>query len=144
MTSALFFLTAAMGSENEFFSRDPNATYNENYPELNLVIEVPGQKLDPKSALAIPVKDAEYESARQIDPAILDKAKRYVEYKKLNFTDDYKLYAAKDLGGYILLYFQEGNSKDGETVFVSDGGFELIYSNELKKIIGTFSAGYKG
>jgi len=40
------------------------------------------------------------------------------------------------LGNYILLYFNEPK--------IADGGFEMVYSKKLKKIIGFFSAGYKG
>lgn len=144
ITFGLIFLPKVYSSDNGNFTRDPNASYDENYPDMNRVLEIPGYKLDPKNALAISIKKEEYEFAKDIDPMISDKARRYVENRKLNFTDDFKLYAAKDLGDYILLYFQEGNTKDGHTVIISDGGFELIYSKELEDIIGTFSAGYKG
>ena len=119
---------------NDFFAKDPEAVY-EKSGNMELIIEIPGYKLDPQNALKISIEKKEYEYARHIHPNILDKAKKYIQYTRRN-TEDYVLYAAKDLGNYILLYFNEPK--------VADGGFEIIYSKKLEKIIGFFSAGYKG
>lgn len=132
----LVSIANVMGSPDDFFSRDPEATYADSFINIEVVIEIPGYKLDPQSALAIPIEKEEYEYAQCINPKILEKAKKYVEYSKISATKDYYIYAAKDLDSYILLYFIE--------LEVMDGDFELIYSKKLKKIIGCFSAGYKG
>lgn len=127
-------LINAVSSANDFFAKDPDAVY-ENFGSMDYIIEIPGYKLDPISALKISIKKKEYEYAQRINPEILEKAKKYIEYTKTN-TTDYHIYAAKDLGNYILLYFNEPE--------VADGGFEIVYSKRLEKIIGFFSAGYKG
>ena len=137
--SVIFALTSqinAMSSPDDFFTRDPEATYDERFTDIEVVIEIPGYKLDPQNALAIPIGKEEYEYAQRINSEILEKAKKYTKYNSINITKDYHIYAAKDLGNYILLYFDEPE--------VMDGGFELIYSKKLNKIIGTFSAGHKG
>lgn len=132
----LLFFPFAMSSTNDFFTKDPDAIYDKSFTNMDVVIEIPGYKLDPQRALAIPLGTEEYEYAKRIDPDILEKAKKYVKFLKMNVASDYLLYAAKDLGKYILLYFNEPK--------VMDSGFELIYSKKLKRIIGSFSAGYKG
>ena len=119
---------------NDFFAKDPEAVY-EKFGSMDYIIEIPGYKLDPQNALKISIEKKEYEYAKHINPKILEKAKKYIEYTKIN-TTDYHIYAAKDLGDYILLYFNEPE--------VADGGFEMVYSKSLEIIIGFFSAGYKG
>ncbi len=129
-------VVTVIGSTDDFFIRDPEATYDKSFTNIEAVIEVPGYKLDPQNALAIQIGKEEYEYAQRINTEILEKAKKYIEYTGINITKDYHIYAAKDLGNYILLFFDEPE--------VKDGGFELIYSKKLGKIIGSFSAGYKG
>lgn len=132
----ILLISNAVSSANNFFKKDPDSIYDESFTNMDVVIEIPGYKLDPQSALAIPIGKKEYEYAKHIDLDILEKAKKYVKYSKMNVATDYYLYAAKDLGKYILLYFNEPK--------VMDGGFEFIYSKELKRIIGSFTAGFKG
>ena len=127
-------LINAVCSANDFFAKDPEAVYKK-FGSMDYVIEIPGYKLDPQNALKISIEKKEYEYAQNINPQILEKAKKYIEYTKIK-TTDYHIYAAKDLGNYILLYFNEPE--------VADGGFEMVYSKSLEKIIGFFSAGYKG
>lgn len=136
LISILVLITNVAGSTDDFFTRDPEATYDENFKNIEVVVEIPGYKLDPESALAILIEKEECEYAQHINPEVLEKAKKYAEYSKISVTKDYHLYAAKDLGNYILLYFDEPK--------VMDGGFELIYSKKLEKIIGCFLGGYKG
>ncbi|MBU1122157.1 MAG: hypothetical protein KKF54_05650 [Candidatus Omnitrophica bacterium] len=133
---ALAFSIDARSSSNDFYAIDPNATYDKSFTNIEVVIEIPGYKLDPPHALSISIGEKEYKYAQNINPEILEKANQYIKNKKLNSAKDYSLYAAKDLGDYVLLYFREPN--------IMDGGFELIYSKGLNSIIGTFVAGYKG
>ncbi len=130
----LGLLINAVCLANDFFVKDPEAVY-ERFGTVDYVIEIPGYKLDPQNALKISIEKKEYEYAQRINPKIIEKAKKYIEHTKIN-TTDYQIYAAKDLGDYILLYFNEPE--------VADGGFEMVYSKRLEKIIGFFSAGYKG
>ncbi len=132
----LFAVVSVSGAADDFFARDPKAIYDEAYANIDVVIEIPGYKLDPQNALKISLEKEDYEKAGNMDLVILEKAKKYINYSKINTAKDYVLYAAKDLGEYVLLYFNEPE--------IMDGGFELIYSKELNKIIGSFSAGYKG
>lgn len=132
--STVGVLTHAGCSANDFFAKDPQAVY-EKFGGIDYVIEIPGYKLDPQSALRISIEGKEYELAQRINPRILEKAKKYIEHTKTN-TTNYHIYAAKDLGNYILLYFNEPE--------IADGGFEMVYSKTLEKIIGFFSAGYRG
>ncbi len=44
--------------------------------------------------------------------------------------------AARRIGDYLLLWVQEPG--------VMDGGFEVIYSVEKQRVVGTFFTGYKG
>ena len=119
---------------NDFFAKDPEAVY-EKFGSMDYIIEIPGYKLDPQNALKISIEKKDYEHSQRINSEILKKAKHYIEYTKISAVN-YHLYAAKDLGNYILLYFNEPE--------VADSGFEMVYSKRLKKIIGFFSAGYKG
>ena len=121
---------------NDFFAIDPDATYDESFSNIEVVIEIPGAKLDPKNALSISIGEDEYRYAQNLNPEILKKAKKYIKHKKLSPTKDFHLYAAKELNDYVLLYFRQPQ--------IVDGGFELIYSKKLNSIIGTFVAGYKG
>lgn len=126
---AVASLFNAFGSSDDFFSRDPEATYDKNYQNLDLIIEVPGYKLTPEVMPPITKENSEY--AKSMSPEIMEKAKKYVEYRKISHAANYNLYAAKDIGNYVLLYFTEPE--------VIDGFFELIYSRKLGKIIGSFS-----
>ncbi len=117
----------------EVFIKDPNAKYRKEKNWEDIVIGIPGQKLDIQSAIKIEIGQEEFKFAQRIDRSIIEKAKIFI--KKYS-SEEVELYAAKNLKGYILLYFFEGN--------VRDGGFEIIYSKELKRIIGRFEAGYKG
>lgn len=92
--------------------------------------------MTPFSALQIPIGNKEQELAKNIEQEILEKAKKYIEFTKINTTPSHYLSAAKDLEDYILLYFSEPD--------IIDGGFEIVYSKKLQKIVGFFSAGYKG
>ncbi len=133
------FLSAAnvMGSSDDFFAVDSDAVYDKDYPTLNLVIEIPGYKLDPMSALALGVEKEDRDRAKDFDPEILEKVKKYIgDEGGSKEESEYYLFAVKDLGDYILLYFSQPE--------IADGGFEFVYSKKLKKIIGQFSAGYKG
>ncbi|HQO58789.1 MAG TPA: hypothetical protein PLT76_08740 [Candidatus Omnitrophota bacterium] len=132
----LFAVVSASSATDDFFARDPKAIYDESYTNIDVVIEIPGYKLDPQNALKISLEKQDYENAGNMDSVILEKANKYINYSKINTAKDYVLYAVKDLGEYVLLYFHEPK--------IMDGGFELIYSKELNNIIGSFSAGYKG
>lgn len=121
-------------SSDNYFIKDPEAIYDNRYKDIDLVIEIPGYKLNPQSELYADKKDFEY--ANHIGPDILDKAKKYIEYRKINHSKTYHLSAAKELGEYILLYFAEPE--------VIDGGFELVWSKKLKRIIGEFLAVTRG
>ncbi|HKJ33979.1 MAG TPA: hypothetical protein VKA34_19260 [Balneolales bacterium] len=97
----LGLLIDALCLANDFFVKDPEAVY-EKFGGIDYVIEIPGYKLDPQSALRISIEEKEYELAQRINPRILEKAKKYIEHTKTN-TTNYHIYAAKDLGNYILL-----------------------------------------
>jgi len=119
----------AFASSDDFFIRDPEAIYD---GDSDLVVEIPGHKLIPE--VMPPQQKEYYDYAKSISPEIMEKAKEYVAYRKINFFSDiaraYNIYAAKELGNYILLYFTLPE--------ITDGFFELIYSKKLNKIIGTF------
>ena len=136
LTCIFALLLGTTSFADEYYSRDPKVTYDKKYPDSNFIVEVPGHKLDPQSALAIEIGKAEREYAASIDPGVLHVATGYIKYAELSFGDEFSLDAAKDLGNYILLDFTEPG--------VMDGGFELVYSKELKNIIDMFSAGIKG
>jgi hypothetical protein len=127
----MLVVTNAISSSDDFFTRDPEATYDKNYDNFDLVVEIPGHKLNPE---IMPPQQKDDDYASHINPEILEKAEKYIEYRKINYRSDtarsYKIYAAKEFGNYILLYFTLPK--------ITDGFFELIYSKKLKKIIGTF------
>ncbi|HCU91207.1 MAG TPA: hypothetical protein DGR97_14750 [Gammaproteobacteria bacterium] len=116
---------------DEYYSRDPEVIYNDEYPELNLIVEIPGYKLDSQFVHAHPIGKQEREYAQNIDSLVLDVATGYVIYGGLSFRDEFSLYAAKELGGYILLYFDEPA--------LVGGGFQLVYAKRSKNIVGIFS-----
>lgn len=139
--SLAFFIALCMVTDlvclpDEYFTRDPAAVYDKTYESIDLIIEIPGYKLDAKSALSIPLEKEDYEYAQGIHQDILMKARQYVAYRNISEDGQYAIYAANDLGEYILLYFDEQE--------IRDGGFQLVYSKKLKRIIGSFSSGYKG
>lgn len=41
----MLVVTNAMSSSDDFFTRDPEATYDKNYDNFDLVVEIPGHKL---------------------------------------------------------------------------------------------------
>ncbi len=135
LACALCILSKATTIANELYSRDPNVVYSEEDPDSNLIVEIPGYKLDPHCGSMIAIGPPDREFARRIDPKVLAIASGYVLYGGLSFRGEFSLYAAKELGSYILLYFAEPA--------VVDGGFELVYSKELKNIVGMFFAGSK-
>jgi len=126
---ALF--SAGTVTADEYYSRDPEVIYNEEYPELNLIVEIPGYKLDSQSVYLHLIGKQERECAQNIDSRVLDVATGYVIYGGLSFRDEFSLYAAKELGGYILLYFDEPA--------LVGGGFQLVYAKRSKNIVGIFS-----
>ncbi len=123
-------------ASNGYFQRDPDAVYDDRTPALDLVVRIPGQALDPESALKLEIGEKEFAAAQTLDPDIVNKVIRYNVHHHFSASESVVLYAVKEAGGYLLLYFREPD--------VMDGGFELVYSKKLEKIIGRFSAGVKG
>ncbi len=119
-----------------YFQRDPKAVYDDRYPGLDLIVRIPGQALDPESALKLELGEKEFAAARTLDTDIVNKVIRYNVHHHFSASENVTLYAVKESGDYLLLYFREPD--------VMDGGFELVYSKKLKKIIGRFSAGHRG
>ncbi len=128
----LFLFCASAG----YFQRDPEAVYDDQYPGLDLVVRIPGQALDPESALKLEIGEKEFAAARTLDTDIVNKVIQYNVHRQFSASENVTLYAVKESGHYLLLYFREPD--------VMDGGFELVYSKKLRKIIGRFTAGYKG
>lgn len=119
-----------------FYVRDPKAEYDEGNISQDVVTAIPGCRLDPENALKIRLDENDYGNATEIDPEIMIKADKYIKMRKISKKTLYSLYAAKNINEYLLLYFSEEE--------IMDGGFELIYSKKLDRIIGRFIAGYKG
>jgi hypothetical protein len=135
--SAILGLTVLLScAQNGFFERDPKAVYDDRTPGLDLVVRIPGQALDPESALRIEIGEKEFAAARALNPDIVNKVIRYNVHRRFSASENVTLYAVKESGDYLLLYFREPD--------VMDGGFELVYSKRLGKIIGRFPAGFKG
>ncbi len=129
----MLFTANAMGAPNDFFSKDSGATYNEEFHGVEVVTKIPNYKL---TFQTVKIAKEDYIYAKRVTAEIIEKVKKYVDYRKVNQGANYNLYAAKELGEYLLLYFTEPG--------VMDGGFGLIYSNKLKKIIGCFAIGEMG
>ncbi|MBN2200479.1 hypothetical protein JW777_00830 [bacterium] len=129
---ALFLLCASTG----YFQRDPKAVYDDRTPGLDLVVRIPGQALDPASALQLEIGEKEFAAARTLDTDIVNKVIRYNVHRRFSASENVTLYAVKESGDYLLLFFREPD--------VMDGGFELVYSKKLGKIIGRFTAGHRG
>lgn len=128
---AMLSVVTVTVTADEYYSRDSQVIYNEEYPELNLIVEIPGYKLDPRSLSTHLIGKSEREYAQNIDSKVLDVATGYVIYGGLSFRGEFSLYAAKELGDYILLYFDEPA--------LVDGGFQLVYARQSKNIVGIVS-----
>ncbi len=77
------------------------------------------------------------EFVASLTPEVYDAVDEYVKTaRNLDFKSKGKIHAAKMIGNFYLLWISQPD--------VFDGGFELIYSVEKKRIVGSFFAGYKG
>ena len=87
--------------------------------------------LPAKSELTL-AKDADIAFIKTLDPAV-----RTTVADILKPTGrDFQVIAARPVGKYLLLWVSFPK--------VADGGIDLIYSTEKKKIVGAFCGGYRG
>lgn len=103
-------------------------------PDSFVVVEIPGQKLDIKSCLSAGFGNQDdIKTAKSLPMEVLEEAEKFIKSRTKFKT---RIYAAREIGDYILIFVNE--------LGVADGGFEFIYSKKTKKVIGVFIAGYRG
>ncbi|GEM_PF-2984685 len=130
--AVLLILIAGCCNSREYeIVRSPDCAYE---PNSFVISEIPGQKLDIKSCLAAKFcspDDAKF--AKSLSDEVLNESWRYINNRSKHKTS---ILAAREIGDFILIFVDETN--------VADGGFEFVYSKKLKKVVGTFTAGYRG
>ncbi|MBF0411038.1 MAG: hypothetical protein HQM10_27095 [Candidatus Riflebacteria bacterium] len=90
---------------------------------------------DPKTMIHPNSKDEK--SVASLPAEVFTAIDGYVKVcRNKDFKSKGKVYATRKVGEYFLLWVTEPD--------VMDGGFELIYSIEKNRIVGTFFGGYKG
>jgi len=101
----LFAVVSASSATDDFFARDPKAIYDESYTNIDVVIEIPGYKLDPQNALKISLEKQDYENAGNMDSVILEKANKYINYSKINTAERLCALRSKRFGGICFIVF---------------------------------------
>jgi hypothetical protein len=127
----LLLIAGCIGTREYVISKSPDCVYETN---SFLVVEIPSQKLDIKSCLKEKFGTPEdFAYARKLPEDVLSEAQKFIQSKTKR---EARIYAAREIGDFILIFVDEKN--------VADGGFEFIYSKKAKKVIGEFVAGYRG
>jgi len=127
----LVLVAGCHGAREYVISKDPVCVYETN---SFLVVEIPGQKLDIKSCLKTKFGSPEdFACAMKLPEDVLNEAEKYIQSRTKR---EARIYAAREIGDFILIFVDEKN--------VADGGFEFVYSKTTKKVIGEFVAGYRG
>ena len=124
-------LIAGCGKSEYTFFKSPECVYA---PDSYQVLEIPNQKLDIETCRSEGFGNSDDRSfAETLTPAILDEAHLYIASIR---TRETHIYAAREIGDFILIFVDEPG--------VADGGFEFIYSKKSKKVVGRFVAAYRG
>jgi hypothetical protein len=112
-------------------TKSPDCVYA---PDSFVVVEIPNQKLDIKSCLSLRFgNENDIKTVKSLPEKVLREADKFIKSRTKFKT---RIYAAREIGDYILIFVNE--------LGVADGGFEFIYSKKTKKVIGIFIAGYRG
>lgn len=132
MIAALLVLIAGCSSVREYvITKSPDCIYA---PNSFVIVEIPNQKLDIKTCLSANFGNPDdVEFAKSLPDEVLNEASKYIE-SKTEFKS--RIRAAREVGDFILIFVTE--------IDVADGGFEFVYSKKSKKVVGDFTAGYRG
>jgi hypothetical protein len=111
--------------------KNPKCTYELG---TDTISAVPGQELDIETCLSLGFGSAiDRAYASKLSADIIHEAELFIKTKTKH---EYSVYAAREIGDFILFFVRETD--------VADGGFEFIYSITDKKVVGMFVAGYRG
>ena len=129
---ALSLLVAGCSSLKEYaITRSADCVYG---PNSFTVVEIPNQKLDFKSCLAAKFGNADdIAFAKTLPDEVVNESRKYIDSRT---KAESRIHAARQVGDFILIFVDEAH--------VADGGFEFVYSKKAKKVVGAFSAGYRG
>ena len=127
----LVLVAGCYGAREYAISKETGCVYE---PNSFAVVEIPGQKPDIKSCLGAKFGNSEdVVCAKKLPEDVLNEARKFIQSRTKR---EARIYAAREIGDFILIFVDEIN--------VADGGFEFVYSKKSKKIVGAFSAGYRG
>ena len=97
------------------------------------ILEIPGQKLDIKTCLSKEFQDS-------LNPIDKSKLSKHAISEITNYIGRHRhiktQWSACKFGHFLLVFVHEEG--------VADGGYEFIYDQNSKHIVGSFSTGYRG
>lgn len=108
-------------------------------PNSDTIIEIPGQKLDIESCRSMNFgnnKDRQFAASLPANVVA-----EVLAFSESHSKSDCSIFSARQIGNYIIMVISESDPKGS---IVADGGFEIVYSITLKKVVGIFMASPRG